>query len=90
MENINEQLRREYDHCMNQNLKLENFLKEVEFTFQPDRKMTQANDVLLRARRTLFQESKETKDRIKKMFRNSDASTVQELKTYISVLENEK
>jgi len=86
MENLNEDLRYEYDQCMNQNLKLENFLKEVEFTFQPDRKMTQASDVLLRARRTLFQESRETKDRLKKMFRNSEASTVQELKVYISVL----
>ncbi len=44
----------------------------------------------MRARRTLFQEAKEAKDRLKKMFKNSDVSTVQELKSYIATLEEEK
>ncbi len=52
-------------------------MKEVEFTFQQDTKKAKASEVILRARRTLFQEAKEAKDRLKKMFKNSDVSTVQ-------------
>lgn len=55
LEKINDQLRAEYESAITHNKKLESFLRDVEFTFQQDHKKAKTSDVILRARRTLFQ-----------------------------------
>ena len=72
---------------MKHNQELEHFFKEVEFTFQPERKKVQASEIMIRAKKNLYQEAKEAKERMKKMFKSTEASAIQELKTYIATLE---
>lgn len=45
---------------------------------------------MVRAKKTLYQEAKEAKDKMKKMYKNSDASSIQEIKVYISTLEGQR
>jgi len=65
-------------------------LKEVEFTFQPERKKPQTSEVLLKAKRTLHEEARQAQQKMKKMYKNTEASNIQEAKLYISTLENHK
>lgn len=71
LELLNEQLRNEYDECVDHNNQLEHFFKEVEFTFQPERKKIHASEIMVRAKRNLCQEAKQAKDRMKKMYKSS-------------------
>lgn len=73
--------------CLSHNDKLEHFFKEVEFTFQSDNKKQVNSEVMLRTKQTLYQEAKQAKDKMKKMYKSSDASAIQELKAYIATLE---
>lgn len=41
--------------CLTHNDKLEHFFKEVEFTFQSDKKKISNSEVMLRTKQTLFQ-----------------------------------
>ena len=45
---------------------------------------------MVRAKKNLYQEAKEAKERMKKMFKSSETSAIQELKIYIGMLETEK
>lgn len=90
LEEINSQLRREYEMCLSHNDNLEHFFKEVEFTFQSNNRKLVSSEVMVKAKKTLQQEAKQAKDRMKKMYKNSEASAVQELKTYIATLETHR
>lgn len=61
LETLNEQLKNQYDECIAHNDQLEHFFKEVEFTFQPERKKIHASEVMVRAKKNLYQEAKEAK-----------------------------
>lgn len=69
---------------------MEHFFKEVEFTFQPERKKIHASEVMVRAKKNLCQEAKDSKERMKKMFRSNETSAIQELNIYIATLQGEK
>jgi hypothetical protein len=90
LESMNEQLKNEYDMCVYHSDKLEHFFKEVEFTFQPERKKVHASEAMLRAKKNLYQEAKATREKMKKMFKNQERSSIQEKKIYIGTLEQEK
>lgn len=45
---------------------------------------------MLRTKKTLYQEAKQAKEKMKKMYKSSDASNIQELKAYIAMLETHR
>ena len=90
LKDCNQQLRREYEECVAQNAKLDSFLRKVEFTFQGDRKRNHTSKILIKAKKNLFEEEKEAKDRLKRLMKNPEASQITELKVYITLLNEQK
>ena len=64
-------MRGEFEECSNLSSKLDNFLKKVEFTFQADRKKTSTSKILMKAKKNLFEEEKEAKQRLKKLMQSA-------------------
>jgi hypothetical protein len=45
---------------------------------------------MVRAKKNLYQEAREARQRMKKMYKSNEASAIQELKMYIGVLEAQR
>lgn len=90
LENVNKKLKMEYDASLNNNHKMEMFLKEIQFTFKNDRSNQKANETLLKATKTLHREKQESKNYIEKLVRTAKTNEMRELKTYLRVLDQEK
>lgn len=45
---------------------------------------------MVRAKKNLYQEAREARQRMKKMYKSNEASAIQELKMYIGVLETQR
>ena len=50
---------------------MEEFLKEIEFTFKNDQSNQKANEILTRAKKTLHREEQESKNQFQKLSKNS-------------------
>lgn len=90
LERKNQGLKQEYSLCLMSNQKIEQFLKEIEFTFKNDSSNQKASDTLLRAKKNLHREQKESEVHIERLMKKSKVNEIRQLKMYLKVLREEK
>lgn len=62
---------------MMENKKVEQFLKDIEFTFKNDRRSQKANEVMMKTKKMLYREAQDCQFSAKKLTRSQQAGKVQ-------------
>lgn len=86
----NQNLKQGYYSSLKRNIHLQSFLKTIEFTFKNDESNQKANETLLKAKKNLQREEKESREYINKIWKKPKYNYMKELKIYLESARDEQ